>query len=445
MRSNLRAAAGPWKRLMCLGLCSAGVGLSTAAPLTVAGTYQFLDHVSANSAGLAPGVRQQLGATCVVLVGAACTPQQLANATGTSGIAIQGAQQVKLGFVAADLTSNHWAFNGPASLPDGPWTLKLTNDGDTTTALTPSLSGAQVLGLAAGAALTANGLTPSFSWALPTLGGGASIDGVSINIRDISDFRGSVGVGGAGNATIIYSHRGLPGSTTSLTIAPGDSHFLAGASFELGRQYALEIQLQDSRTNLPAAGFSQVLSQSRTFVDFMLTGASYPGPLYLPMADYTNPVPVYRFTGVPVAAGQQIFIDPIVAVGFDYRTEAGDPNFASVTLPAGVGDGRYDLWLWDGTQWVDAGQSLTGGESFSFGAAGVAQFRITGIEPSAGLNPVALNFVTGLTFTGDGQFNGSMTPLVAQVVPEPATPLMLLAGLALLAVRGRPGRAAARA
>lgn len=422
-----------------LGLMlAAGVASGAqAAPLTVLNTYQLLDRISFNSAGLQPGVRQQFGTTCVVLAGNPCTPQNLANTVGTSGSATQGNVQLAMNFAASDLTSNHWFYNGPAAtLPDGAWQLQFVNGGDITNASTPSLAGAQVMGLAAGAALTANSLSPTFTWTLPQLSNGASVDSVSVNIRDISDFRGSVGVGGLGTATIIYSNRGLPGTTTSLTVDPNDGHFLAGFSLKTGHQYALEIQLQDTRTNLPAPGFVQVLSQSRTFVDFMLTGTSLPGPLYLPMADYSTAVPTYRFAGVPVTAGQQVFIDPVVAVGFDYRTQAGDPNFASVTLPAGVGDGQYELWLWDGAQWVDAGQTLTGGQRFSFAAGGVDQFRITGIETSAGLNPVALNFVTGLTFTADGQFNGSMTPLVTSV-PEPAPWLMTLAGLAALAARRR--------
>ncbi len=413
------------------GLACVCSGLAAASPLSVFSTYQLLDNVSPNSAGLGPGVRQQLGSTCVVLVGNPCTPQNLANALGTSGTATQGAQTLALSFSASDLVSNHWFYAGSSALPDGQWTLALKNGSDTATALTPSLTGAQLMGFAAGTAMTANGIAPTFQWSLPSLTGGASVDGVSVLVRDLTDFRGNVGVGGLGTATIIYSNRAMAPATTSLTIAQGDSHFVAGHSLELGHHYALEIQLQDTRNNLPATGFAQVLSQSRTLLDFTLSDTPLPGALFLPMANYANPVPVYQFTGVPVLAGQQIFIDPIVAVGFDYRTKAGDPNFASVMLPTGVGDGKYELWLWNGAQWVDAGQELTGGESFSFAAGGVSQFRVTGIEASAELNPVALNFVTGLTFVANGQFNGSMTPLVAEV-PEPSEALLLLAGLASL-------------
>ena len=418
--------------LVLAGMACACPGLATAATLTVTNTYQFLDNVSPNSAGLGAGVRQQFGATCVVLIGNPCTPQNLANSTNTSGTATQGATTVTMNFNAADLTSNHWFFTGSSALPDGQWTLSMSNAGSpATTASTPSLSGAQTIGFAKSVSMTAGGIAPTFQWALPSLSGGATIDGATLVVRDLTDFRGNVGVGGLGVASIIYSNRALPASTTSLTIAQGDSHFVAGQAFQLGRHYALELQLHDTRNGLPANGFVQVLSQSRTLLDFTLTNDPLPGPLYLPMANYTNAVPVYQFNGVPVVAGQQVFIDPTVAVGFDYATKAGDPNFASVMMPTGVGDDKYALWLWDGTQWVDAGQELTGGQSFSFAAGGVSQFRVTGIETSAGLNPVALNFVTGLTFVADGEFNGSMTPLVAEV-PEPSETALMLAGLGSL-------------
>jgi hypothetical protein len=37
---------------------------------------------------------------------------------------------------------------------------------------------------------------------------------------------------------------------------------------------------------------------------------------------------------VVLRAGQAIFIDPLVAVGYKYAIGAGDPEFASVLLPA---------------------------------------------------------------------------------------------------------------
>ncbi len=140
-----------------------------------------------------------------------------------------------------------------------------------------------------------------------------------------------------------------------------------------------------------------------------------------------GPTPVYTFN-VAIVEGQTIFIDPMVAIGYDYAIGIDDPRFASVTLPTGIGDNKFDLYLYDGMNYDFAAQ-LTGGVPFTFGMGGVDQFRILGIEPYAGLdpnNPTA--FITGLTFLSDGQFTGTMIP-ITQAVPEPATMLLLGSGL----------------
>ena len=54
---------------------------------------------------------------------------------------------------------------------------------------------------------------------------------------------------------------------------------------------------------------------------------------------------------------------------------------------------------------------LTAGVEYAFAAGGVDRFRILGIEALAALDPNdAVAFVTGLTFTDDGRFTGTMTP-----------------------------------
>jgi hypothetical protein len=105
-----------------------------------------------------------------------------------------------------------------------------------------------------------------------------------------------------------------------------------------------------------------------------------------------------------------IFIDPAVSLGFDYEIGIGNPKFASVQLPIGIGDSLYTL--------IVHGQAfgLAGGDTFDFAAHGfangVAQFRVADIEASAGLDPSnAAAFPTGLTFTAAGTFTGTMTPL----------------------------------
>jgi probable HAF family extracellular repeat protein len=138
---------------------------------------------------------------------------------------------------------------------------------------------------------------------------------------------------------------------------------------------------------------------------------------------------------VAVVPDTPIFIDPFVAIGYDYTTGDGDPNFASVSLPIGIGDSLYKLIV--GELEFD----LAGGVVFDFiangFAGGVSKFGVRGIETSAALNPDdPAAFVTQLTFAGRGRFTGSMTPISVFVpdatVPEPSA--LALAGLGLLAL-----------
>jgi hypothetical protein len=138
-------------------------------------------------------------------------------------------------------------------------------------------------------------------------------------------------------------------------------------------------------------------------------------PVSLPTGTTTNGA--YTFT-VDVIPNVMIFIDPAVSLGFDYEIGDGDPKFASVQLPIGIGDSRYTL--------IVHGQAfaLAGGDTFDFAAHGfangVAQFRVADIEASAALDPNnAAAFPTGLTFTAAGTFSGTMTPL-CRSTPLPA-------------------------
>ena len=409
------------------------VSAAMSSPITVSRGYQFLDNVSTNSLGIRAGQRQQFGANCVVLIGNACTPQNSANAIGTSVTATQGSSVLQLSYVASDLTSNHWATAPlPAAVPDGQWLITATNGSDTASALTPDLQGAALMSFASAGAIQQNGVTPSFSWALPQAGPGTSIDAVTVLIRDVTDVRNGV-------ATLIF-RAPLAANAMSLQVQANDARFLAGNRLQLGHQYALEIQVQDTRDNTANGAFVNVLSQSRTHLNFSPEAANGQGSVYLPSLDTSGATPVYRFNGVPVQAGRTVLIDPLVALGFDYAIGANDPFFESVTLPTGVGDNLFDLWLWDGAAWNDTGLDLVGGQQHVFGLGGVDRFRILGIEPQAGVDPYAAgNFTTGVSFVADGSFNGTMTPLVAQI-PEPRSVGLVLLAVGLLAASRRQAR-----
>jgi hypothetical protein len=116
-----------------------------------------------------------------------------------------------------------------------------------------------------------------------------------------------------------------------------------------------------------------------------------------------------------VQPDQTTFIDPPVAVGYDYQTGVGNPNFKSVLLPP-VGDNMFDVYLWSNNQFVFSATVRTG-DQHQFPNGGVARFRVLGIEPGLDPNnPTA--FVTGLTFVSAGEFTGTMTPLI---IPDATT------------------------
>jgi uncharacterized membrane protein len=165
-------------------------------------------------------------------------------------------------------------------------------------------------------------------------------------------------------------------------------------------------------------------------------GGQSPGfissPAVLPGAAGPDPH-VYTFS-TTVVSDTPIFIDPLVAVGFTYKTGAGDPRFKTVSLPAGIGDNQYEI--------VVLGQHffVAGNEIFDFAAhgfaGGVEEFTVLGIEPEAQLDPASGSaFVTRLTFAGSGMFTGTQTAITADYtapVPEPGRALMLAAGMAAL-------------
>ncbi len=133
-----------------------------------------------------------------------------------------------------------------------------------------------------------------------------------------------------------------------------------------------------------------------------------------------------------------VWIDPLVAIGYDYIVDSG-PSIQSVVLPTGIGDDLYDLWTFDVSlnDFVDSGVDLLGGNTYDFGVGGTDRFRILGIEASSGLDPTdATAFVTGLNFTNSGSVNMRQLPITfdtdavsSGIVPLPATWLLALGGI----------------
>jgi Nidogen-like len=243
---------------------------------------------------------------------------------------------------------------------------------------------------------------------------------------------------GAGNFDIDFRYDTLQWTTGG---ASGGVAGLGGTPAQAG------FDAGDSRNflTLPGSRTAQVLNLQNT----SNVGTEFPG-LYsfairngeLPGSTPTNPLlPVvtdrgFRFDLNIGDINRRIFIDPLLAVGYDYAVQSG-PNFSSVLLPTGIGDNLYDLFRFDATlnTYVDSGTRITGGVAYDFAAGGVDRFSIRGIETSANLNPNdPTAFVTGLTFTSTGNAVVFQSPVVVNTdststaVPEPFTIVGTLIG-----------------
>lgn len=127
-------------------------------------------------------------------------------------------------------------------------------------------------------------------------------------------------------------------------------------------------------------------------------------------------VPGFHYV-FPGRQDQFSYIDPEIAIGYDYILNSG-PNFRTVQLPPVGTDSSFDLYLWDGTKWVFS-QALAANLEFDFGAAGVNRFRILGIDTAANLSAGnAAGFTTALKFVSNATVDMNKNPIA---VSTPAT------------------------
>lgn len=397
-----------------------------ATPITTAfGPFQFLDNRSSNDAGIVAGVVMQYGVVRVVPNGS----------NGTTGTAVNGPYSRTVNPLPFSAAPNF--FSGGLPCPNGicdpiafnPWQITLSNGTDTRIVNTPGVSPSfqsNIMPFVSSVLINTSTAQPTILWQLPT----AAFDAVAVRIRDNTNPVNGI-------ADLIYQEY-YAANTSQITL---NTDWYIPAN-----QYSIEIDLVDLRNTfisgvgnafIPAfdAGrlgvmFADTQNQSRAFFNYSVLSPGAPAEVYLPTPSLQPDGSLaYNFNIQNVAPNQTYFIDPLVAIGYDYAVGAGDPLFASVLLPVGIGDDLYEIIL------NNVPYMAQGGVLFDFltlFSDGIDSFRVLGIETSAGLdpgNPTA--FITGLQFVGQGNFTGSMTPITVQV-PEPASLVLLMGGLGVL-------------
>ena len=247
----------------------------------------------------------------------------------------------------------------------------------------------------------------------------------------------TIPTGSTATAQSVFVFDRSPGSPTSAIYKSQDfsssvnTFTIPSMVLQAGQLYSISVQSD-------VIGITGQLEwRSRSFTaGYVPTTGTFAEPVVLPAVSSTLSVyggPVYTFD-TQVTANTPVSIDPATATGFIYQIGTGDPNFASVELPDVGNPGPYDIYLWNGSQFV-FDTTLAATTVLPFGGAGISEFEVLGISSSVGLNPAnATDFITTLTFEGSGSFTGTMTPIVS--IPEPATWATLLIGFAGLGYAG---------
>lgn len=270
--------------------------------------------------------------------------------------------------------------------------------------------------------------TPTFSWR-------SDVDSIH-NKTTIAIWRTDVpAVEEGGSPTLVHVDFVDP-TASSFTIPEALNRGVDGnTALDPDGHYMIGIQLdvfEEDGAGDPIFSYEGLRGRARSFHEFSPSVAQPDGEVFLPEVD---PGGGFNFN-IDVADGEAIFIDPFVAIGYDYEVGLNDPLFASVLLPE-IGDDIFELHLFDDTvnDFVFA-ELLQAGLEFFFDDP-VSIFRILGIETGAGLDPTdPAGFVTGLTFDGSGTFTGSMTAISVSV-PEPGILGLLALGFASILVRRR--------
>ena len=281
----------------------------------------------------------------------------------------------------------------------GLWTFLATNGPDSDSATSQPIGDVSLMPFLRNVQLTGAGLTPTISWTVP---GGSGADRIAFTVID--------GV----NGIRLWSSEHLSLENTEYTIPDG--------VLEFNKAYVIRAMLQDT---VSGDMFGPDKSRSESFFNFTPLEDGESQEVYIPTVSAdTNSADEFGASfsfDIDVEEGVPCLIDPFVAIGYDYAVGDNDTvRFASVTLPE-IGDNLFDLYLFNGLNFYLAKKDLMAGQKFDFAPGGVKRFRVLGIAKSEELDPNDTTaFITELTFTGTGQFTGTMTPITA-LIPDSYT------------------------
>jgi hypothetical protein len=343
------------------------------------------------------------------------------GSAGTTATATRGNVTVPLGGFNETINSDLFSRSVANTANNrGSWTLNFTNGANTATSHTPTVNTTLVpLPFVTNVSVSGTGLTPTINWANT----GSVLDAVAIRIRDNG---ATAALNGTFSADLLFLHYFTP-TTTSFHVPSG--------LLTAGHEYSLEIDQLNTRIPFNAnastgATFVSTLNQSRSFFDYSASANSVAASsVFLPtVGTQPNGLPAYTFQIKNIASNTPVFIDPAIAIGYSYKIGLGNPNFASVLLPAVQGTASYTVLLPNSQQFT-----VLPHQTFDFTshlAGGVSNFEVLGINPSSKLNAFDPNaFVTELTFVSAGNFTGQMDPISVSAVPLPSTWGMMLLGL----------------
>jgi PEP-CTERM motif len=414
--SNLKALS-----LLAVALGSGNlIGPAVAAPITVGPPWLELTLANENDIGFATDERISYGDTQVVPNGSGGTT----GSAQTTNLATGVIRTFPLPWTGSTSVNNSFgdtiSYNTNPNLI-GPWTLTFTNAvgaagaPNTVSATTGSLVGVTVPPFAQNVTVSGSSANPTFSW---TYQNGSGVGGVQVNIYDntMANLAGMP-------FDQVYTTEipGIPGPANSSFTVP--TALAGGLTLQNNHNYTIGIFGNVLRNPAGLPTNANTAAKSEALFNFT------PLPAGAPLANLpaVTPAGVYQYT-MTVVAGTTYFIDPPVAVGYSFAIGAGDPNFASVLLPA-VQANPFDVsFVYNGMSFSDMVAPKT---VFDFPTLGVDAFTVTGIDPADGLDPADTTaFITGLTFTGDGTFNGTQTPITEVVAtPEPGSIALLASGL----------------